>query len=110
MSHAAPEAALLSRLPARSRAELLHLRMQDHYVEVHTAAGSEMLLLRFRDALREVEDVNGLRVHRSHWVARAAIVGVERGRGGRVTLRLVNGSRIPVSRSFAPALKARGWI
>ena len=84
--------------------------MQDHYVEVHTAAGTEMLLLRFRDALREVEDVNGLRVHRSHWVARAAIVGVERGRGGRVALRLVNGSRIPVSRSFAPALKAQGWI
>ena len=110
VSHAAPEAALLSRLPARSRAELLHLRMQDHYVEVHTAAGTEMLLLRFRDALHEVEDVNGLRVHRSHWVARAAIVGVERGRGGRVALRLVNGSRIPVSRSFAPALKARGWI
>ena len=78
----APEAALLARLSERSRAELLHLRMQDHYVEVHTAAGSEMLLLRFRDALREVEDIDGLRVHRSHWVARAAVVGVERQRGG----------------------------
>ena len=109
-SHPAPEAALLARLPARSRAELLHLRMQDHYVEVHTAAGSEMLLLRFRDALREVEDIDGLQVHRSHWVARAAVVGVERQRGGRIALRLVNGARVPVSRSFAPAVKARGWI
>ncbi len=105
----APEAALLARLPARSRAELLHLRMQDHYVEVHTAAGSEMLLLRFRDALREVEHIDGLRVHRSHWVARAAVVGVERQRGGRIALRLVNGTKVPVSRSFAPAVKARGW-
>ena len=76
-SYAEPDAALLARLPARSRAELLHLRMQDHYVEVHTAAGSELLLLRFRDALREVEDINGLQVHRSHWVARDAVVGVE---------------------------------
>ena len=106
----APEAALLARLPARSRAELLHLRMQDHYVEVHTAAGSEMLLLRFRDALSEVEGVNGLQVHRSHWVARKAVAGVERRGGGRITLRLVNGSRVPVSRSFAPLLKSRGWI
>ena len=105
-----PEAALLARLPARSRAELLHLRMQDHYVEVHTAAGSEMLLLRFRDALSEVEGVNGLQVHRSHWVARNAVAGVERRGGGRIALRLVNGSRVPVSRSFAPLLRSRGWI
>ena len=107
---AAPEAALLARLPARSRAELLHLRMQDHYVEVHTAAGSELLLLRFRDALSEVEGVNGLQVHRSHWVARKAVAGVERRGGGRIALRLVNGSRVPVSRSFAPLLRSRGWI
>ena len=103
-------AALLARLPVASRARLLHLRMQDHYVEVHTAAGSELLLLRFRDALREVEDVNGLQVHRSHWVARSAVTGVERRSGGRVVLRLVNGSKVPVSRSFAPVLKSRGWI
>ena len=85
MPQAAPEAALLARLSARSRAKLLHLHMQDHYVEVNTAAGSELLLLRFRDALREVEDVNGLQVHRSHWVARDAIAGVERRGGGRAS-------------------------
>ena len=106
----APEAALLARLPARSRAELLHLRMQDHYVEVHTAAGSEMLLLRFRDALSEVEGVDGLQVHRSHWVARNAVAGVERRSGGRLALRLVNGSRVPISRTFAPVLRSQGWI
>ena len=110
IAQAAPEAALLARLSARSRAKLLHLHMQDHYVEVNTAAGSELLLLRFRDALREVEDVNGLQVHRSHWVARDAVAGVERRGGGRVILRLVNGSRVPVSRSFAPVLKSHGWI
>ena len=107
---AAPEAALLARLSTRSRAELLHLRMQDHYVEVNTMVGSELLLLRFRDALREVEDVNGLQVHRSHWVARNAVAKVERRGGGRVILRLVNGSKVPVSRSFVPVLKSRGWI
>lgn len=106
---AKPAAALLARLPAPKRGKLHHLRMQDHYIEVHTDKGMEMVLLRFRDAVREVEDIEGMQVHRSHWVARAAIDGVER-REGRVTLRLVNGARVPVSRSFAPALRARGWI
>lgn len=102
-------AALLARLPEPKRGELRHLRMQDHYIEVHTDRGMEMVLLRFRDALQEVERVDGMQVHRSHWVARAAVDGVERS-GGRVTLRLVNGTRVPVSRSFVPALRARGWI
>ena len=110
VTRAASEAPLLARLPAYSRAELLHLRMQDHYVEVHTSTGRELLLLRFRDALREVEEVNGLQVHRSHWVARNAVAGVERRGGGRFALRLVNGTSVPVSRSFAPVLRSRGWI
>ena len=109
-SHATkPTAALLARLSAPKRGELHHLRMQDHYIEVHTEKGMEMVLLRFRDALQEVEGVEGMQVHRSHWVARAALDTVER-RDGRITLRLVNGARVPVSRSFAPALRARGWI
>ena len=102
-------APFLSRLPARLGNELLHLRMQDHYVEASTAKGSELVLLRFRDALREVEGLDGLQVHRSHWVARTAVERPVR-RNGRVFLRLVNGAEVPVSRSFAPALRERGWI
>ena len=109
-SQAPPEAALLARLSAGTRADILHLRMQDHYVEVHTAAGMEMLLLRFRDAMHEVEGVDGQQVHRSHWVARAAVARVERRRGGAVVLHLVNGSEVPVSRSFAPTLREKGWF
>ena len=106
---APPGAPFLDRLPARLGRRLLHLHMQDHYVEAHTEEGSDLLLLRFRDALREVEGLDGAQVHRSHWVARAAVAGVER-RSGRIALRLVNGSRVPVSRSFAPALRDRGWL
>ena len=99
----------LARLPERLGRNLLHLHMQDHYVEVHTDEGSDLLLLRFRDALRELDGLEGAQVHRSHWVARAAVAGVER-RSGRIALRLVNGNRVPVSRSFAPALRDRGWL
>ena len=103
------DAPFLRRLPARLGRNLLHLRMQDHYVEAHTDTGNDLILLRFRDALREVASLDGAQVHRSHWVARAAVAGIER-RDGRIALRLVNGSRVPVSRSFAPDLRGRGWI
>ncbi len=105
---AAP-APFLSRLPARLGEELLHLRMQDHYVEASTTRGTELILLRFRDALREVDGLDGMQVHRSHWVARAAVTRPVR-RSGRIILELVNGVEVPVSRSFVPALKGRGWL
>ncbi len=103
------DAPFLERIPERLGRNLLHLHVQDHYVEVHTDEGSDLLLLRFRDALREVEGIDGSQVHRSHWVARAALDRVER-RNGRIVLRLVNGTRVPVSRSFAPRLRERGWL
>ena len=99
----------LRRLPDRLGKDLLHLRMQDHYVEAHTAKGSDLILLRFRDALREVEGLDGIQVHRSHWVARAAVAGTLR-RKGRIFLELANGSEVPVSRSFLPELRSRGWL
>jgi len=102
-------APFLERIPARLGRNLLHLHMQDHYVEVHTEEGSDLLLLRFRDALRELDGVDGAQVHRSHWVARSAVAGVVR-RDGRIALRLVNGNEVPVSRSFAPTLRDRGWL
>ena len=105
----APAAPFLERIPDRLGRNLLHLRMQDHYVEVHTDTGNDLVLLRFRDALREVEGLDGAQVHRSHWVARSAVAGVER-RNGRIALRLVNGNEVPVSRSFAPRLRGRGWL
>ena len=108
-SSEARSAPFLERIPERLGRNLLHLHMQDHYVEVHTDEGSDLLLLRFRDALRELDGLDGAQVHRSHWVARAAVASVER-RNGRIALRLVNGNRVPVSRSFAPALRDRGWL
>ncbi len=102
-------ALFLERLAPSLGRELLHLHMRDHYVEAHTAKGSELILLRFSDALREVDRLDGMQVHRSHWVAARAVAGASR-RGGRTLLRLVNGAEVPVSRTFAPALRARGWI
>lgn len=104
------EIPFLARIPARLGRSLLALEMEDHYVRVHTAEGSDLLLMRLRDAVVELEGYDGLQVHRSYWVAAAAVAGVERKLDGKLTLVLSNGLKVPVSRSFAPAVRAAGWL
>lgn len=105
---ASPRPRILDRLPHEKRGRLTHLTMQDHYVEVHTDRGRELVLMRMSDAITETEGVEGLRIHRSHWVARAAVEGVER-RGGKLLLRLRGGTELPVSRSYSEAVRAAGF-
>ncbi len=104
-----PASALFDALPAHLGRELLRLHMKDHYVEVHTPLGHALVLMRFRDALQSVRDMDGMQVHRSHWVHRRAVAGAEQG-NGRTQLRLRDGQRVPVSRSFLPSLRAAGWL
>lgn len=103
-----PRPRLLDRLPAEKRGRIARLSMQDHYVEVHTDRGSALILMRMSDAIAETEGADGLRIHRSHWVARDAVEAVER-RGGRLVLRLRGGVELPVSRSYAEAVRAAGF-
>lgn len=98
---------LLDRLPPRLRGKLLYLSMQDHYVEVVTDRGSELVLMRMSDAVDETAPVDGLQVHRSHWVARDAVAGTER-RGGRLMLRMSDGAELPVSRNRIGLVKEAG--
>ena len=109
-----PEAApdwptFLRRLPHRLGRDLLCLVMEDHYVRAHTPLGSELLLLPMRQAVAELEGVDGMQVHRSWWVARNAVTApVEDGRNLR--LRLRNGLEAPVARSSVARLREAGWI
>ena len=101
---------LLARLPMNLRhARLLALQAEDHYLSVHTDAGSALILLRMSDAVAELSGVEGKRVHRSWWVARAAVVGTASEKG-RTLLRLVDGLKVPVSRSSRPELAREGWL
>lgn len=99
----------LRRIPAHLGRELLCLEMEDHYIRIHTRLGSDLILMRLRDAEAELAGIDGMRVHRSWWVVRAAVAAAERGKG-RVTLRLANGLDVPVSRSYLPSLRAAGWL
>lgn len=97
-----------ARLSAPLEGRLICLEMQDHYLIVHHSMGKEMILCRMEEAARELEGL-GRRVHRSWWVAADAIESVER-QGQRTMLRLTDGRRVPVSRSFRPDLRAAGWL
>ncbi|MGE7206053.1 LytTR family DNA-binding domain-containing protein [Sphingomonas sp. NPDC019816] len=103
-----PRPALLDRLPPGFGPDIFALEMEDHYLRVHGAYGSELILLRMRDAVQEVAPLVGAQVHRSWWVARDAVREAHReGRGLR--LILTGGVEARVSRAMVPVLEAEGW-
>ena len=94
--------------PALGR-DLVCLSMQDHYVEVKTKLGGQLILMRFADALEELTDQPGWRIHRSHWVAEDGIKDIRR-EGGKTIIIMVDGAELPVSRTYLPALRDAGVI
>jgi DNA-binding LytR/AlgR family response regulator len=108
-AEATAPAPLLSRLPVAKRGALLSLSAEDHYVRVRTAAGEEMVLMRLADAVAEVGATTGLQVHRSHWVATAAVRDARR-EGDRAVLTLTGGIELPVSRRHVPDVRAAGLL
>ncbi|MCC5860196.1 MAG: LytTR family transcriptional regulator DNA-binding domain-containing protein [Ectothiorhodospiraceae bacterium] len=97
-----PGALFFHRLETPLQGRLLCLEMQDHYMIVHTTGGRQMVLCRMADAARELEGL-GRRVHRSWWVADDAVVGRLR-QQGRLMLRLTDGRRVPVGRTYQSAI------
>lgn len=103
------ETTFRKRLSARRRtARLIAVEAHDHYLKVHTDAGEELITLRFADALAELDRAHGWQVHRSWWIAAEAVQDV-RWRRGTGEARLLGGLVAPVSRTYAPMLKAAGW-
>ena len=96
---------ILARLQPARRGRLLSLSAEDDYVRVRTTAGEALVLMRLGDAVAEAAP--GLRVHRSHWVARAAVAEARRAGDGAV-LTLRTGEEIPVSRANLPRLRETG--
>jgi hypothetical protein len=106
----APETTpFFARLPHALGTQVLCLEMEDHYLRVHTSLGNALILMRLRDAVAELRAVPGMQVHKSWWVARAALAGAERGKSGW-ELILTDGRRVPVGRTYRPTLVAEGWL
>ena len=105
--HAGIAAPILKRLDPHIRAEVVSLQAQGHYVEVTTLRGTQLLLMRLKDAIAELERDCGSQVHRSWWVRRQSVQAARRS-NGRVVLTLKDGREVPVSRHNLTDI--RRWI
>lgn len=100
---------LMRRLPDNLSGPVLYLTADDHFVDVHMLEATHRIRLRFKDAIDEMEGVEGYYSHRSHWVSRDAVkTAIKANTSWR--LQLVNGEDIPVSRKYQPDLEAAGLL
>jgi len=100
---------LLQRLkPALQTAPLLALKSEGHYLRVFTKEGSELILMRLKDAMEETAPVEGMQVHRSWWLARQP--GLERRSvDGRIEVKLDEDNWVPISRTHRADWLAADW-
>ena len=91
-----------SRLSAQSEVQVI--KAEEHYIRVWTDHGSDLLRYRFKDAVNELNGVDGLQVHRSWWV-RLSSVEELKSRGRKAELRIRHADLVvPVSLSYKQAL------
>lgn len=97
------------KLPASLRsARLIAIAAEDHYLRIHTDAGSDLVLMRMTDACALLPHAAGARVHRSWWAARGAAEALTR-HSGKAQLTLRGGITVPVSRAMQASLREQGW-
>lgn len=84
---------------------VMRISADNHYLMIQTTQGRGRVMMRFRDALPDLEAEQGLRIHRSHWVAAGAVSHLVT-EGRRHFVVLVDGARLPVSQSYLAPLQA----
>ncbi len=94
-----PVTRLHQKLRAGEEADIVSMSMQDHYVQVTTQAGQELVLMRFSDAIEAASGLPGTRIHRSHWVVNSHLTAVERD-GSRIVARLSDGRQLSISKTY----------
>lgn len=101
--------AFLARCDLALPGAVMRVSADNHYLVIQTTHGTGRMIMRFRDALRDLEGLQGFRIHRSHWVAMDAVLRV-RAEGRRHVLELIDGSVLPVSQAYLEPLRATGLL
>ncbi len=86
--------------------ELIAVEAADHYIQVHTTRGKELVHYRFGDALAELEPFPGLQIHRSAWVSDHGVNRLAES-GSSLSAVLITGERLAVSQPNRRSAKAR---
>lgn len=100
---------LIARLNIKNRGQLYYLSMQDHYVNIVTSNGAELVLLRLADAIQEADGVAGVKIHRSHWVALEAVAETRK-KGSNLVVVMKDGAELPISRGQMDDVRAAGLL
>lgn len=95
--------------PSLRSAPVIALSAEDHYLRVHTARGDALVLLSLSNGMAALGPEAGIQVHRSHWVAHAALAGGS-ARLGRSGIVLDGGRMLPVSRAGRRRLVAENLV
>jgi len=91
-------------IPAEKRGDVLLMSAADHYVEFFTEQGSHLRRMTMKAAVEKANAAEGMRVHRSHWVAYHAMLALEKD-GERYILTLRSAQRVPVSPKYAAKVR-----
>jgi DNA-binding LytR/AlgR family response regulator len=99
----------LVRLRGLSPEQLVAVEAEDHYIQVHSTRGKELIYYCFGDALGDLHALQGVQIHRSVSVSRAGIARLE-GSGRNLQVVLVTGDTLRVSHSNRGVLRNAGWV
>ncbi len=99
----------LSKMSRPTPDTLIAIEAEEHYLKVHSDQGSELVYYRFGDAVHDLQDWNGLQVHRSYWVARQAVTGVT-AHDRKISLTMRNALEVPVGSSYLALVRHAGLM
>ena len=104
---------LFDLLPRQLDHNIIYIESELHYVRVVTQKDEALVLYALKDAIADVEHINGIQIHRSYWVALDHIKRLRR-KGSQWEIELKNQIRLPVSRrriaSVRQALTEAGLV
>ncbi|MBP2158881.1 hypothetical protein J2X24_001444 [Asticcacaulis solisilvae] len=81
---------------------------EGHYTRLFTPRGEQFLDHSFSEVLMALEGRDGAQVHRSWWVARGAVEGLQR-KGSAAVLKITGGLAVPFARRRLTKLRGEGW-
>ena len=81
---------------------------EGHYTRLFTPRGEQFLDHSLSEVLKALEGRDGGQVHRSWWVARGAVEGLQR-KGSSAELKITGGLTVPVARRRLTKLRGEGW-
>lgn len=107
---ALPRARLYERVPVATKATIMRLTVNDHYVDVFLDDGTHhRVLMRLADAIREMDETPGFCTHRSHWVSSVHVTGSAYEQK-RDYLLLTDGTKVPVSKTYRESVVTAGFL